>query len=100
MTTYSLGEVSEPARSTSVFRTADVCVVGGGAAGVAAAIAAARAGAKVLLLEREGFLGGTLTSVSLGSICGLYATDCGHSRGSESRPGGWRRHRCLTTCSP
>jgi hypothetical protein len=26
-----------------------------------------------LLLEREGFLGGTLTSVSLGSICGLYA---------------------------
>ncbi|SPA57032.1 FAD-dependent oxidoreductase [Cupriavidus taiwanensis] len=73
MTTYSLGAVSEPARSTSVFRTADICVVGGGAAGVAAAIAAARTGAKVLLLEREGFLGGTLTSVSLGSICGLYA---------------------------
>lgn len=73
MTTYSYGPVSEPARSTSVFRTADVCVVGGGAAGVAAAIAAARTGAKVLLLEREGFLGGTLTSVSLGSICGLYA---------------------------
>ncbi len=40
---------------------------------MAAAIAAARAGAKVVLLEREGFLGGTLTSVSLGSICGLYA---------------------------
>lgn len=73
MTTYSYGMVPEPARSTPVFRAADVCVVGGGAAGVAAAISAARAGARVVLLEREGFLGGTLTSVSLGSICGLYA---------------------------
>lgn len=72
MTTYSFGAVAEPSRSTPVIRTADICVVGGGAAGVAAAISAARAGAKVLLLEREGFLGGTLTSVSLGSICGLY----------------------------
>ncbi|MGT2455530.1 FAD-dependent oxidoreductase [Cupriavidus basilensis] len=73
MTTYSYGEITEAARSTPVVRSADVCVVGGGAAGVAAAIAAARSGARVLLLEREGFLGGTLTSVSLGSICGLYA---------------------------
>lgn len=73
MTTYSYGSIPEPARSTPVVRNADICVVGGGAAGVAAAVSAARAGAKVLLLEREGFLGGTLTSVSLGSICGLYA---------------------------
>lgn len=73
MTTYSFEHVTEPVRSTPVIRNVDVCVVGGGAAGVAAAISAARTGAKVLLLEREGFLGGTLTSVSLGSICGLYA---------------------------
>jgi hypothetical protein len=72
MTTYSFDEIQEPARSTHTVRSVDVCVVGGGAAGVTAAVAAARAGARVLLLEREGFLGGTLTSVSLGSICGLY----------------------------
>lgn len=38
----------------------DVVVIGGGPAGLAAAIAAKRAGADVLLLEREGRLGGIL----------------------------------------
>ena len=37
----------------------DVCVVGGGSAGVGAAIAAARRGAKVVLVERQARLGGT-----------------------------------------
>ena len=36
----------------------DVIVVGGGFAGTAAAVSAAREGAKVLLLEKSGFLGG------------------------------------------
>ena len=65
--------VEEPARRTPVRFEADVCVVGAGAAGVAAAVAAAKFGSRVILVERAGFLGGTLTSVSLGSICGLYA---------------------------
>ena len=65
--------IHEPQRETEVIRNVDVCVVGGGPAGVAAAVSASRAGMSVLLLEREGFLGGTLTTVSLGSICGLYA---------------------------
>ncbi|MBQ7525902.1 MAG: FAD-dependent oxidoreductase, partial [Abditibacteriota bacterium] len=36
----------------------DIIVIGGGVAGCGAAISAARQGAKVLLAERHGFLGG------------------------------------------
>ncbi|MBR2473185.1 MAG: FAD-dependent oxidoreductase, partial [Clostridia bacterium] len=39
----------------------DVCVVGGGVAGVAAALAAARAGVSVVLLEKAALLGGLAT---------------------------------------
>jgi hypothetical protein len=41
-------------------------VVGGGNAGCAAAIAAARHGARTLLVERYGFLGGTATAAMVG----------------------------------
>jgi hypothetical protein len=51
---------------------ADVLVVGGGCAGVAAAVAAARGGARVVLVERYGFLGGQATSALVGTICGLF----------------------------
>ncbi len=39
----------------------DVCVVGGGSAGIGAAVAAARADAEVVLVERQPRLGGTST---------------------------------------
>ena len=39
----------------------DVAVCGGGIAGTFAAISAARQGAKVVLIEKAGSLGGTLT---------------------------------------
>jgi hypothetical protein len=55
--------------------TCDVLVIGGGAAGVAAATAAGRAGARVVLLERYGFLGGLATTAQVGTICGLYLRD-------------------------
>ncbi|MBV8432870.1 MAG: FAD-dependent oxidoreductase [Candidatus Eremiobacteraeota bacterium] len=47
-------------------RDFDVLVVGGGNAGCAAAIAAARHGARTLLVERYGFLGGTATAAMVG----------------------------------
>ena len=53
-------------------REFDVVVAGGGAAGIAAAVAAARAGAKTLLVERNGYLGGMATAAMVGTICGLY----------------------------
>jgi hypothetical protein len=45
--------------SIPVWPAADVLVVGGGSAGSAAAVAAAQGGARVVLVERYGFLGGT-----------------------------------------
>ncbi len=61
----------------------DVLVIGGGAAGVAAATAAGRAGARVVLLERYGFLGGLATTAQVGTICGLYLRD---TTGSKAVP--------------
>lgn len=51
----------------------DVAVVGGGISGVCAAIGAARAGAKVILIERYGFLGGTLTACGTGPMMTFHA---------------------------
>lgn len=66
------GSWTEPARTLPVLATPEVLVVGGGIAGIGAACAAARAGADTLLVERMGFLGGTLTAVTLGGICGAF----------------------------
>ncbi len=50
----------------------DVVVVGGGAAGIAAAVGARRAGARTLLVEHYGFLGGAATNANVLSYCGFY----------------------------
>ena len=59
----------EPSRKLKVNDTCDVLVIGGGTAGVVAALAAARTGAKTILVERYGFLGGTM----LGGACGIHS---------------------------
>lgn len=53
----------------------DVLVVGGGPAGLGAAISAARNGARVLLVEHQGFLGGTITQALVIGLLTQYAGD-------------------------
>ncbi len=51
----------------------DLVVIGGGPAGSVAAVAAARTGARVLLVERYGFLGGSLTAAMVAPMMGFHA---------------------------
>ena len=53
--------ITEAAREIPVLMEVDVVVVGGGTTGPLAAIAAARRGARVVMIERFGSLGGVLT---------------------------------------
>ncbi len=64
--------VHEPARQTPVFGEFDVVVLGGGPAGLAAAVSASRGGARTLLIERYGFLGGMGTAGGVTNFAGLY----------------------------
>ncbi len=61
-------KVAEPAREVPVLVQADVVVCGGGPSGIMAAVAAARNGAKTLLVEKYGFLGGMATAGLVGPM--------------------------------
>lgn len=65
------GTIELPAETVAVSAEADVVVVGGGTSGFIAATAAGRAGAKVILLERFGYLGGC-TTAPYNTTLGLY----------------------------
>ena len=59
----------------------DVVIIGGGPAGAVAAIASARHGARTLLVERNGYLGGTLTGCGVGPQMTFHAGDTQVVRG-------------------
>lgn len=53
--------ITEPARELPILDEVDVLVIGGGPAGIAASVAAARLGARSMIVEQHGCLGGLLT---------------------------------------
>ncbi|HHX66232.1 MAG TPA: FAD-dependent oxidoreductase [Chloroflexi bacterium] len=67
--------ITEPAREIPVIMDADVVVCGGGPGGFSAAIAAARHGARTVLIERYGFLGGLATAGLVAPILGHTASE-------------------------
>ena len=52
--------------------SADLCVVGGGLAGVAAAVEAARSGLRVTLMQDRPVLGGNASSEIRMWVCGAH----------------------------
>ncbi len=68
----TLNTITEPARTLPVYGEFDVVVIGGGPSGLAASVSAAKHGARVLLVERYGFLGGMGTAGGVTNFAGLY----------------------------
>src|SRR5690349_13323558 len=62
-------------KTLPVAAATEVLVVGSGPAGLGAAIASARTGARTLLVERYGFLGGNLTAGLVGPCMTSYSLD-------------------------
>lgn len=65
--------VELPPRRGLLAADVDVLVVGGGPAGIGAALGAAAAGARVLLAERYGFLGGNATAALVMPLTSFHA---------------------------
>jgi ribulose 1,5-bisphosphate synthetase/thiazole synthase len=63
---YQQGQKFKRTQEIEVSMTADIVVAGGGTAGITAAIAAARNGADVLIIEKNGYLGGLMTAGNMG----------------------------------
>ena len=69
--------IREEARDIPVLEACDVLVAGGGLSGFAAALSAARLGAKTVLIERNGCLGGVATASLMANIGNRYTLASG-----------------------
>ena len=69
--------ITEPERAIPVLDEVDVLVAGAGIAGVAAAVAAGRAGARTMLIERQGLLGGVASAALMTSATNWMFTSDG-----------------------
>ncbi len=81
----SVSMVRLPARTAQVAAETDVLVVGGGPAGLGAAIGAADAGARVVLAERYGFLGGNATAALVMPLMSFHTYQPASGKGKRLR---------------
>jgi len=70
----SFPTIQEKPRQTPVVHECDICVIGGSCTGVFAAIRAARLGARVALIENNGFFGGVATAAKVNIWHSRYDT--------------------------
>lgn len=80
-------EATEPTVSRKTYET-EVCVVGGGMAGICASVAAARNGAKVVLVQDRPMLGGNASSEIRVPVSGAYGDVLPNGKVLENREGG------------
>ena len=80
-------EATEPTVSRKTYET-EVCVVGGGMAGICASVAAARNGAKVVLVQDRPMLGGNASSEIRVPVSGAYGDVLSNGKVLENREGG------------
>lgn len=80
---------TEESRAIEITHEVDVLVVGGGPAGVSAAVAAARAGARTLLVENNGYLGGMWTAGLVTTLAGYNSLLRPYTRLVGGVPGEW-----------
>ena len=80
-------EATEPTVAKKTYET-EVCVVGGGMAGICASVAAARNGAKVVLVQDRPMLGGNASSEIRVPVSGAYGDVLPNGKVLENREGG------------
>jgi hypothetical protein len=80
-----LARIALPPRHAALAGETDVLVVGGGPAGLGAAIGAADAGARVILAERYGFLGGNATAALVMPLMSFHTNRFPEQRDSSGQ---------------
>ncbi|NCU42584.1 MAG: FAD-dependent oxidoreductase, partial [Candidatus Moranbacteria bacterium] len=83
--------IYEEAKDIPIIAQVDVLIAGGGPSGVAAAIGAANAGAKTMLIESYGFLGGMWTAGLVLTLAGFNSWLTPYQRCVDGVAGTWLR---------